>query len=241
MIENGQIGPRDDPKIRGRKLVEEFGWDVSQSRKIWAFAPNENSPNILVDCTRGVQYLNEIKDPVIAALKWVTKEGVLVEEQMHGIRFDLVDVSLHYDARRSIGGQIIPASRRVFHAAQLTAQPRLMEPMLLVEIRIPHSKVEQIYDVLDRRRGFVIEEHSGPNLLMIFQAYMPIATSFGFSSELRQMTNGQASSHCIFDHWRILKGNPFEEGKVKDLIESVRKRKGIHPSIPPLDKYLDKL
>lgn len=56
-----QIGPRDDPKVRTKMLSEDFGWDKEQTKKIWAFGPDTNGPNMMVDVTKGVQYLNEIK------------------------------------------------------------------------------------------------------------------------------------------------------------------------------------
>jgi len=46
-------------------------------------------PNILVDVTKGVQYLNEIKDSCVAAFQWATKEGVIAEENMRGIVFEV--------------------------------------------------------------------------------------------------------------------------------------------------------
>merc|ERR1712232_573667 len=66
-IEKGDIGPRDELKPRARKLADEYGWDVTDARKIWSFGPDGNGPNFLVDCSKGVQYLNEIKDSYIAA------------------------------------------------------------------------------------------------------------------------------------------------------------------------------
>lgn len=54
---------------------------------------------------------------------------------MRAIRFDIYDVTLHADAIHRGGGQIIPTARRVLYACQLTAQPRLMEPIYLVEIQ----------------------------------------------------------------------------------------------------------
>ena len=45
-------------------------------RKIWCFGPDTNGPNILVDCTKGVQYLNEIKDSVVAGFQWASKEVI---------------------------------------------------------------------------------------------------------------------------------------------------------------------
>ena len=63
-------------------------------------------------------------------------QGALCEENMRSIRFDIHDVTLHTDAIHRGGGQIIPTARRVLYACQLTAQPRLMEPIYLVEIQV---------------------------------------------------------------------------------------------------------
>lgn len=58
---------------------------------------------------------------------------------MRGVRFDIHDVTLHADAIHRGGGQIIPTTRRVLYASVLTAQPRLMEPIYLVEIQVPND------------------------------------------------------------------------------------------------------
>lgn len=55
---------------------------------------------------------------------------------MRGVRFDIHDVTLHTDAIHRGGGQIIPTARRVLYACQLTAEPRLLEPVYLVEIQV---------------------------------------------------------------------------------------------------------
>lgn len=241
-IDKGDIGPRDDPKIRGKRLAEEFGWDPMEARKIWAFGPNTNGPNVLVDVTKGVQYLNEIKDSVVAGLQWVTKEGVLTQENMRGIRFNIYDVVLHADAIHRGGGQVIPTARRVFYAAQLTAQTRLMEPIFLVEIQCPQTVVGGIYAVMNRRRGQIIEETQRPGTpLCNVKAYLPVAESFGFTADLRSNTGGQAFPQCVFDHWKVLAESPFEKTKAAELVLATRKRKGLAEEIPPLDRFLDKL
>ena len=53
------------------------------------FGPDTTGPNLLTDVTKGVQYLNEIKDSCIAAFQWATKEGVMCEENMRGIVFEV--------------------------------------------------------------------------------------------------------------------------------------------------------
>jgi elongation factor 2 len=242
-IDNNEVTPKDEPKARARKLAEEFGWDVTEARKIWAFGPNTNGPNVLVDCTKGVQYLNEIKDSVIAALQWVTKEGVLTQENMRGIRFNLMDVVLHTDAIHRGGGQIIPTARRVFYAAQLTAKARLMEPIFLVEIQCPQTVIGGIYAVMNRRRGQIIEEiqRVGTPLTNI-KCYLPVSESFGFTADLRSNTAGQAFPQCVFDHWKVVTGDPLEKGsKAEEMVLATRKRKGLADEIPPLDRFLDKL
>jgi len=242
-IDNGHITPRDEPKARARELAEKYGWDVAEARKIWAFGPNTNGPNVLVDCTKGVQYLNEIKDSLVAGLQWVSKEGVLTGENMRGVRFNLMDVVLHADAIHRGGGQIIPTARRVFYAAQLTAQPRLMEPIFLVEIQCPQTAVGGIYSVMNRRRGQIIEEIQRPGTpLMNIKCYLPVMESFGFTADLRSNTSGQAFPQCVFDHWKTVQGDPQERGsKAEEMVLSTRKRKGMAEEVPPLDRFLDKL
>ena len=73
---------------------------------------------------------------VVAGFQWASKEGVLCDENMRGVRFDIQDVTLHADAIHRGGGQIIPTARRVFYASVLTAAPRLLEPVYLVEIQV---------------------------------------------------------------------------------------------------------
>jgi len=243
VIEEGEIGPRDDPKKRARILSEKFGWDLTESRKIWSFGPETTGPNLILDVSKGVQYLNEIKDSVIAAFQWATKEGVLCEENMRGIRFNLVDVQLHADAVHRGGGQIIPTARRVLYAACLTAEPRLMEPVYLVEIQCPETAIGGIHATLNKRRGHVISEEQRPGTpLYNVKAYLPVMESFGFTADLRSNTGGQAFPQCVFDHWQIIPGDPLEPTtKPGGICTTTRKRKGLGVEVPTLDKFLDKL
>src|SRR5215470_6073603 len=102
---------------------------------------------------------------------------------MRGIRFNIYDVTLHADAIHRGGGQIIPTARRCFYACVLTAAPRLLEPVYLVEIQCPESAVGGIYGVLNRRRGHVIAEDRRPGTpLYNIKAYLPVMESFGFTA-----------------------------------------------------------
>ncbi|GFG36364.1 hypothetical protein Cfor_01993 [Coptotermes formosanus] len=182
-IDNGEVNPRDEFKARARYLGEKYEYDVTEARKIWAFGPDGTGPNLLLDCTKGVQYLNEIKDSVVAGFQWATKEGVLAEENMRAVRFNIYDVTLHTDAIHRGGGQIIPTTRRCLYACVLTAQPRLMEPVYLCEIQCPEVAVGGIYGVLNRRRGHVFEEMQVAGTPMfVVKAYLPVNESFGLGT-----------------------------------------------------------
>jgi elongation factor 2 len=242
-IDGDKVTSKEDPKTRNRKLADKYGWDINEAKKIWCFGPETSGPNLLVDTTKAVQYLNEIKDSCEAAFQWATKEAVMSEENMRGIRFNVMDVALHADAIHRGGGQIIPTARRVFYAAQLTASPRFVEPIFLCEIQSPDDAMGGIYQTLTQRRGIVIgEEPVSGTPLVIVKAYLPVAESFGFTQHLRAMTSGRAFPQCVFDHWEQLPSDPFDAAsKSGVLVETIRKRKGLKPGIPLLENFLDKL
>jgi len=79
LIEQGDISPSQDPKIRGKRLVEEFDWEKDDATKIWCFGPENVGPNVVVDITKGVQYMNEIKESMVSSFQWASKQGVLCE------------------------------------------------------------------------------------------------------------------------------------------------------------------
>jgi len=242
-IDNGEVAPRQDFKIRGRYLADKYEYDVGEARKIWCFGPDTLGPNLLIDVTKGVQYLNEIKDSVVAGFQWATKEGVLCDENMRGVRFNIHDVTLHTDAIHRGGGQIIPTARRCLYACSLTAAPRLMEPVYLVEIQCPENAVGGIYGVLNRRRGHVFEEAQTPGTPMfVVKAYLPVNESFGFTADLRSNTGGQAFPQCVFDHWQVMPGDPMEPStKPHQIVQDTKKRKGLKEALPDLGNYLDKM
>jgi len=245
-IEDGKAGPKADPKERAKLLreKEDFEFDENAARKIWAWGPETDGPNLVVDVTQGVQYINEIKEHVNSAFQWTTKEGPLCEENMRGIRYDIKDVTLHTDSIHRGAGQIMPPTRRCCFASEMTAKPTLQEPVFLVEITCPQEAMSGVYSCMNLRRGCVFEENprEGTPLIQV-KAYLPVAESFGFVSALRQQTSGQAFPQCVFDHWENLSMGDFNTAgtKLNDLLLAIRKRKNIKVEIPALSDYLDKL
>eukprot|EP00526_Cylindrotheca_closterium_P008217 CAMPEP_0113659614 /NCGR_PEP_ID=MMETSP0017_2-20120614/32455_1 /TAXON_ID=2856 /ORGANISM="Cylindrotheca closterium" /LENGTH=851 /DNA_ID=CAMNT_0000574183 /DNA_START=176 /DNA_END=2731 /DNA_ORIENTATION=+ /assembly_acc=CAM_ASM_000147 len=242
-IDDGDIRPGIDAKIMGRKLADEFGWDVTEARKIWAFGPEGTGPNLFVDTTKGVNYLAEIKESVVGGFAWASQNGPLCEEQMRGTRYNLMDVVLHADAIHRGMGQIMPTARRVCFASMLSGEPGLLEPVYLCNISVPQDAMGNVYGVLTRRRGHVFTEEQRPGTpQMTLLAYLPVMESFGFTADLRSHTGGKAFPQCSFDHWEAMSGSPYDDGtKTREVVLSVRKRKGLAEGVPELNKYLDKL
>ncbi|CUG91256.1 elongation factor 2, putative [Bodo saltans] len=242
-IEEGKAGADADPKLRARFLADTYEWDVAEARKIWCYGPDGRGPNVIVDVTKGVQNMNEMKDSFVAAWQWATKEGVLCDENMRGVRINIEDMTMHADAIHRGGGQIIPTARRVFYACCLTAQPRLLEPMFNVDIQTVEHAMGGIYGVLTRRRGIIVGEENRPGTpIYNVKAFLPVAESFGFTADLRAGTGGQAFPQCVFDHWQQFPGDPLEPKTLANTTTlNVRTRKALKPDIPGLDQFLDKL
>ncbi|CAI4756578.1 BCN_G0050120.mRNA.1.CDS.1 [Saccharomyces cerevisiae] len=242
-IENGIINPRDDFKARARIMADDYGWDVTDARKIWCFGPDGNGPNLVIDQTKAVQYLHEIKDSVVAAFQWATKEGPIFGEEMRSVRVNILDVTLHADAIHRGGGQIIPTMRRATYAGFLLADPKIQEPVFLVEIQCPEQAVGGIYSVLNKKRGQVVSEEQRPGTpLFTVKAYLPVNESFGFTGELRQATGGQAFPQMVFDHWSTLGSDPLDPtSKAGEIVLAARKRHGMKEEVPGWQEYYDKL
>lgn len=242
-IEDGKVTPRDEPKARMKILRDEYGIPEDAGRKIWCFGPDTTGANLLVDRAKAVQYLNDIKDSCVAAFQWATKEGVLCDENMRGVLFNIHDCSLHADSIHRGGGQIIPTCRRALYGAQLMALPKLVEPIFLAEIQCPSDVVGSIYGVMTRKRGHVFEEEPRPGTPMVnVKAYLPVQESFGFTEDLRSATSGQAFPQCVFDHWDVMTGNPLDPTEnVGAQVKEIRKRKGLKEVVPDIGNYYDKL
>jgi len=233
-----------EPKVRARYIIDNFKWDVTDARKIWSFGcPPDALANVLVDTTKGVQYLNEIKDSMIGAFIQGSAAGIICEEPMRGVRFNIDDVTLHADSIHRGAGQIMPPCKRALYACQLNSEPILYEPMYECDIMVPQSCIAGVYSSLSTRRGMVEgkEDKIGTPLSKI-RAHLPVLESFGFTSLLRQNTSGQAFPQMKFSHWQPLSGDPLEDGSQSNqVVVDVRDRKGLKEELPEWADYYDKM
>lgn len=259
-IENGTVDIKWDKNKFSKFFREKYEWDILAARSVWAFGPdNARGPNILMDDCLPTEVdkslLGTIRDSVVQGFQWATREGPLCEEPIRNVKFRLLDATMAQEAIHRGGGQIIPTSRRVAYSSFLMATPRLMEPIYFVEIQAPADCVAPIYTVLSRRRGHVTQDEPKPGSpLYTVKAFIPIVESFGFETDLRAHTQGQAFCMSVFDHWEIVPGDPLDKSIVlrpleaspiphlaREFMVKTRRRKGLSEDVSVNTFFSDEL
>lgn len=255
-IEKGRVKIEWDQRRVGDFFTKNYDWDVLAARSIWAFGPENNGPNVLVDDTLPAEVdkglLAQCKESLIQGFQWAAKEGPLCDEKIRSVKFKILNAQLAQDAVLRGGGQIIPTARRVAYSAFLLATPRLMEPVQFSEIECPADCVAAIYNVLSRRRGHVVRDMAKPGSPMyIVHAYLPAMESFGFETDLRTHTSGQAMCMTMFDHWQLVPGDPLDRSILlrplepapaphlaREFMLKMRRRKGLSEDVS-VHKFFD--
>lgn len=255
-IEGGKVTMRMTNKERGKFFEQNYGWDLLASRNIWAFGPEDNGPNVLVNDTLpsevDTKLLASVRESIKQGFQWGTREGPLCDEPIRNVKFRLLDASIAEEPIYRGGGQIIPTARRVCYSSFLLASPRLLEPVYYVEVQAPADCVAAVYTVLSRRRGHVTRDIPKPGSpLYTVKAYIPVLDANGFETDLRTATKGAAFPQMTFDHWQVVPGDPTDKSiqlrplepaqgqeLARDLVLKTRRRKGLSDSIA-VAKYLD--
>ena len=230
MIEKGDISEIMNRKQMGAILHKEAGWKAAEARKVLAL---EVHRNMLIDATKGVQYMGEVKSTVISGFSWGAESGPLAGEPMRGVKVRLLDVKLHEDPVHRGPAQIMPATRRGLYGSFLTAQPVILEPIYKIGVTVPEQWVGDVSSIITRKRGRIISsEQKGP--LTLIKGYIPVAETFGLAADLRSATSGHAFWQTQFDHWE-----KTPESIASTVIEEIRKRRGLSGDIPRPSKFID--
>ncbi|KAL9248710.1 110 kDa U5 small nuclear ribonucleoprotein component CLO-like protein [Drosera capensis] len=254
-IENGAVC-LDWSRKQLSEFFQKYEWDLLAARSIWAFGPDKQGPNILLDDTLSSEVdknlLNAVKDSVVQGFQWGAREGPLCDEPIRNVKFKIVDAKIAPEPLHRGTGQIIPTARRVAYSSFLMATPRLMEPVYFVEIQTPTDCVSAIFTVLSKRRGHIIGEGDQPGTpAYIVKAFLPVIESFGFETDLRYHTQGQAFCLSVFDHWAIVPGDPLDKSIVlrplepapiqhlaREFMVKTRRRKGMSEDVS-INKFFD--
>jgi U5 small nuclear ribonucleoprotein component len=255
--EAGLLRADAPPAALAAALSGRYGWDALAARSLWAFGPEANGANVLLDDTLPGEVdrslLRAVRDSIVAGFQWGAREGPLCDEPLRGVAFKLLSASVAPEPAARGGGQVIPTARRVAYAAFLLATPRLMEPMLRCDIQAPADAMPAIYAVLAKRRGHVVSDRPVPGTpIYAIRALLPAIESFGFEVDLRVHTLGAAFGMSAFDSWAVVPGDPLDRSVVlrplepsppaalaREFMVKTRRRKGLAPEVSGAGSRID--
>ncbi|MEM2199156.1 MAG: elongation factor EF-2 [Thermoplasmata archaeon] len=228
-ILSGEVpqGDRFKDKKALTKKLEDLGMDKEEARRVEVI----KGPNVLLDMTWGIQYLNETMELVKQAFLEAVDKGPLANEKLYGVKVKLVDAKLHEDSIHRGPAQVIPAVRNAIYGAICQAERILLEPIQNVFLNVPTEEVGNVTRELQQRRGVIlsIEQEEYQTTIV---AKAPVAELFGFASAIRSATSGRVL-------WST--ENAGYERVPRELqdqvVRKIRERKGLKPEPYDEDYY----
>jgi len=220
-IRSGEIasGQRiKDSKALAKKL-EELGMERNESKNVvWI-----QDTNMLLDATKGIQYLHETMELIKEAYIEAMGKGPLAGEKAMGLKVRLVDAKLHEDSVHRGPAQVIPAARSSIYGAMVQGGRILLEPIQKVFINVPQDFMGSALGEIQSRRG-VIEDINQEGEITVIHAKAPVAEMFGFASAIRSATQGRALWSTENSGFEAVPGNLQSE-----VVRAIRTRKGLPP------------
>ncbi|MEP6575022.1 MAG: elongation factor EF-2 [Nitrososphaerota archaeon] len=230
MIKTGHI-KEDMDKKEMAKILRAKGWEADQAKKVAAVDP---LGNLLVDETKGVQFIQESMDSIRSGFDDIVHEGPLARETVRGIKFVLHHFVPHEDPAHRGLAQLMPATRRAMLGCMLIADPILLEPILGIEIKCPQEQIGTVAGILSGKRGKLLNVDQ-KGVISIIQGEVPASETFDLSEIMRGGTAGKALWNTYFKTWQ-----PVPQSLIKSIIADIRKRKGLNPEPPSADEFIDK-
>src|SRR5919199_578226 len=221
----------DMDKKEMAKMLRERGWEADEARNVAAI---DVSCNMLVDETKGVQFLQESMDSIRSGFDDVIRNGPIAHEAVRGVKFILHHFVPHEDPAHRGLAQLMPATRRSMLGSMLIASSVLLEPILGIEIKCPQEQIGTVAGILSGKRGKLLNvEQKG--LISIIQGELPASETFDLSEIMRGGTAGKAMWNTYFKTWQAVPQSIF-----RNLVAEIRKRKGLNPEPPHYDEFIDK-
>ena len=227
-LQNGDI---KEGKIKDKEEAQKFiehGLDKEEARRVW----DVYNKSLFINMTRGIQYLDEIKELVIEGFESALEEGPVANEIAMGMKFTLVDAKLHEDAVHRGPAQILPAIRNAIKGGMMMADPTLLEPVQKVFINTPTDYMGSVTKEILNRRGQIVDMPTEGDMVNV-EAKVPVAEMFGFAGEIRSATQGR----CLWS----TENSGFERlprELQSQIIRQIRERKGLSPEPFGPDHYL---
>ena len=165
----------------------------------------------------GFEFVNDIKGGVVPkeyipavekGCKEALQSGVLAGYPVEDVKVTLFDGSYHEVDSSEMAFKL--AASMGFKEGARKAGAVILEPMMKVEVETPEEYMGDVIGDLNKRRGQVnsMDDRNG---VKIIAAYCPLAQMFGYSTDLRSMTQGRATYSMEFDHYEEVPKNVSDE------------------------------
>ena len=161
-----------------------------------------------VDLIKGGAIPREYIPAVDKGIQEAAQGGVLAGYPVENFKVELYDGSYHDVDSSEMAFKL--AGSMAFKEAVKKADPVILEPMMKVEIETPEEYMGDVIGDINRRRGQVnsMEDKHG---LKVVNAFVPLAEMFGYSTDLRSMSQGRATYAMEFDHYEEVPRNIADE------------------------------
>ena len=178
---NFEIGPRDDDKAEGLQFVDEIKGGV---------IPREFIPSI----QKGFEM--SMKNGVLAGYPLEAMKVRLFHGSFHDVDSD----GLSFELCAQMG----------FKAAARQAKPKLLEPVMSVEVVTPDEFTGSVTGDLNKRRG-IMQGMEVKGNAQVVKSHVPLSELFGYVTDLRTLTSGRATASLTFSHYEVLPNNLADE------------------------------
>ncbi|MEQ8303212.1 MAG: elongation factor G [Cytophagales bacterium] len=176
-----EIGPADDEKKEGLQFVNEI---------VGGSIPREFIPS------------------VEKGFKEAMKNGILAGYPIDSLKVRLYHGSFHDVDSDALSFEV--AAKLGFKAAAKNCRPRLMEPIMAVEVVTPDEFTGSVTGDLNKRRG-IMKGMDSKGGAQIIKGDVPLSELFGYVTDLRTLTSGRASASLTFSHYDFVPQNIAEE------------------------------
>ncbi len=217
-----QDGNLKEGKVKGKESANDFmeyGLDKEEARKVW----DVYNRSLFINATRGIQYLDEVKELLIEGFESALNDGPLAKEIAMGLKFKLHDAKLHEDAVHRGPAQVLPAIRNAIYASMMSAGPTLLEPMQKVFINTPQDYMGPCTREIQNRRGQIVDMGQEGDMATI-ESKVPVAEMFGFAGDIRSAAEGRCLWSTEMSGFERL---PRE--MQNQIVKEIRQRKGLSP------------
>ena len=157
----------------------------------------------------------ELIPAVVKGFKEMMDNGVLAGYTIDSMKVRVYDGSTHPVDSKPIAFEL--CAKEGFKAAAAQAKPKLLEPIMKLEVTTPEEYTGPVIGDLNRRRGLIKGQDPRSGGAVAIQADVPLAEMFGYVTQLRTLTSGRANSAMEFSHY-----SAAPEGIAKEVIEKVK-------------------